>query len=559
MNTFALHVNRRTHSVQVEPDTPVLDVLRDDLEIKGPRFGCGLGQCGACTVIAGGAATRSFVHHPGFGDRARKGDGGRVTDFSGHVELGTGVETALAQIVADELDVPVADIDIIRGNTWLTPDQGPTWGSLTVQAAGQQLRQAAACARRAILGPARRHPGQSDRGIHRYAGRQGPRRAPWSRRAPCSDAGPFLPLVRLERPAGNGGRLRGHETHADRVDDHADERRRRPGRARVRSQATSCQLRVSGADARPDRAIVLGGRCRGPVSDLAGALDASGNVAAWEFTTWLPSRVAGTSDVPLLAPSLIRRNAGLQTPADLNPGTMESDAKPSYAFANVLATVHKVATTPFRPSWLRGPGRMPSTWADECFMDELAAAAGTDPVAFHLKHLRAPRGAECIDACAKAAGWQPRASPRRQAGAAESAKGRGFPYVFYDNSRTYVAAVCEVEMIRSSGQIRVTRFVVAHDCGLIVNPDDVKAQIDGGITHTLSRTLIDRPDKPSWGAGEPTCAVVPPALGNAVYDAIGVRLRTAPSTPERVKAAQVQGSGAASKRRASMLVEWLAM
>lgn len=198
-------------------------------------------------------------------------------------------------------------------------------------------------------------------------------------------------------------------------------------------------------------------------------------------------------------------------------------------------------------------------------------SSSPDPVAFQLKHLRDPRGAECIDACAKAAGWQPRASPQQQAGAAESAKGRGFAYVFYDSNRTYVAAICEVEVNRSSGQIRVTRFVVAHDCGLIVNPDGVKAQIEGGITQTLSRTLletvkwdasgvtsldwasypiltfpdvpkievtlIDRPDQPSWGAGEPICAVVPPALGNAVFDAIGARLRTAPYTPERVKAA----------------------
>jgi nicotinate dehydrogenase subunit B len=141
--------------------------------------------------------------------------------------------------------------------------------------------------------------------------------------------------------------------------------------------------------------------------------------------------------------------------------------------------------------------------------------------------------------------------------------------VFYDNARTYVAAVCEVEVDRKSGHVRATRFVVAHDCGLVINPDGVRAQIEGGIVQTLSRTLleevkwdasrvtsvdwvsypiltfdavpkieitlIDRPDKPAWGAGEPICAVVPSALANAIFDATGSRIRTAPFTPERVK------------------------
>jgi CO/xanthine dehydrogenase Mo-binding subunit len=142
--------------------------------------------------------------------------------------------------------------------------------------------------------------------------------------------------------------------------------------------------------------------------------------------------------------------------------------------------------------------------------------------------------------------------------------------VFYDNNRTYVSAACEVEVNRSSGAVRVTHFVIAHDCGLIINPDGVKAQIEGNVIQTLSRTLleevkwdsshvtsldwasypiltfpevpridivlINRPDKPTWGAGEPTCAVIAPAVANAIFDATGARLRTVPFTPERVKA-----------------------
>jgi CO/xanthine dehydrogenase Mo-binding subunit len=255
----------------------------------------------------------------------------------------------------------------------------------------------------------------------------------------------------------------------------------------------------------------------------------------------------------------------------MNAGTMESDAKPPYTFPNVLSTVHKVATTPFRPSWLRSPGRMQNTYANECFMDELAAAAGADPVAFRLKHLKDDRGSECIGTCVKAANWQTRPSPNKEAGTGDVVTGRGFAYVFYDNARTYVSAVCEVEVNRKSGHVRATRYVIAHDCGLVINPDGVKAQIEGGVVQTLSRTLIeevkwdasrvtsldwasypiltfdavpkieitliDRPDKPAWGAGEPICAVVPSALANAIFDATGSRVRTAPYTPERVKAA----------------------
>ena len=107
----------------------------------------------------------------------------------------------------------------------------------------------------------------------------------------------------------------------------------------------------------------------------------------------------------------------------MNAGTMESDAKPPYAFPNVLSTVHKVATTPFRPSWLRSPGRMQNTYANECFMDELAAAAGADPVAFRLKHLHDDRGSECIKACVKAADWQTRPSPNKKAETGEVVTG----------------------------------------------------------------------------------------------------------------------------------------
>jgi CO/xanthine dehydrogenase Mo-binding subunit len=681
---------------------------------------------------------------------------GRVTVYSGHVELGTGVETALTQMVADELDVPFASVGVVQGDTLLTPDQGPTWGSLTIQVAGLQLRKAAACARRAMLALAAKELGaaSSDLEIANGAISRGrtrltyatltKRRAlevPFDENVELKKAGAFRivgkSIPRVDIP----GKVTGEFTYMqdfkvrgmlhgrvvrptamqaalESIDDSAA--RKVPGffttvvkgnfvgvvartewgaikameavkcrwsdwsglpamdqvyetvkktavkqtitpmkegdAARVLASAAkrvnatyeypvqthgsigpSCSI----ADIRHDRALIWsasqsthwtqrqiakmlgmkaeqvriiyleGAGCYGRnghedatadavvlsqaigrpvrvqwmrqdehgwdpkappyVADLQGALDATGNVVAWNFATWLPFRIGGAVDVPLLAQDLVQGDVAIQTADNMNPGTMESDAKPPYTFPNVLSTVHKVATTPFRPSWLRSPGRMQNTYANECFMDELAAAAGADPVAFRLKHLKDARGAECIDACVKAAGWQTRPSPNKEAGSGDVVTGRGFSYVYYDNARTYVCAVCDVEVNRKSGHVRATRFVVAHDCGLVINPDGVKAQIEGGIIQTLSRTLIeevkwdasrvtsvdwesypilafdavpkieisllDRPDKPAWGAGEPICAVVPSALSNAIFDATGARMRTAPYTPARVQAA----------------------
>lgn len=204
-------------------------------------------------------------------------------------------------------------------------------------------------------------------------------------------------------------------------------------------------------------------------------------------------------------------------------------------------------------------------------MDEAAAAAGADPIEFRIRHLKDPRGVAVLRAAAVRAGWIPRPSPRTGARASSSGIGRGVAYVKYENVRTYVVAVAEVEADRQSGQIQVRRVVVAHDCGQIINPDGVRAQIEGCVIQTVSRTLkeelkwdrsrvtsldwvtypiltfpevprveielINRPSEPPWGVGEPAAAVVPAAVSNAVFDAIGVRLRTIPYTPERVTAA----------------------
>jgi nicotinate dehydrogenase subunit B len=301
--------------------------------------------------------------------------------------------------------------------------------------------------------------------------------------------------------------------------------------------------------------------------DLRAAMDAAGNVSAWEGVFFIPQAVGGF-DVPLVAGTL----AGLPQQAVPFPGNIVKDSEIPYKFANVRTVCYRLETTPLRPSWIRTPGRMQNSFANESFVDELAAAAAIDPFEFRLKYLDPAdkRGIELLARLAKLANWQKRPSPQKSA-SGNVVKGRGMSYVKYELVRTYVGAVAEVEVDRSTGEIRVPRFYIAHDCGQIINPDGLKNQIEGSVIQTVSRTLIeevkfdrsqvtsldwesypilkfpqipdiaidliDRPAEKPWGAGEPTCAVVPAAISNAVFDATGVRLRSIPYTPAKVKGA----------------------
>jgi CO/xanthine dehydrogenase Mo-binding subunit len=229
----------------------------------------------------------------------------------------------------------------------------------------------------------------------------------------------------------------------------------------------------------------------------------------------------------------------------------------------------------FRSSHLRSPGRIENSFANEAFMDELAAAANADPAEFRLRYLKDPRAIDVLRAAMKLAGWQARPGPNPNAGSGPVANGRGISYLRYNNAITYVAAVAEVEVSKATGEIRVERVCVSHDCGEMVNPDGVKNQVEGGVLQTVSRTLmeavtwernkvtsvdwvtypimrftqapkvevalIDRPGSPAWGAGEPTAGAIPAAIANAVFDATGVRLRSLPFTPDKVKVALAKG------------------
>jgi nicotinate dehydrogenase subunit B len=300
------------------------------------------------------------------------------------------------------------------------------------------------------------------------------------------------------------------------------------------------------------------------VMELRGGLDPQGSVVAWDFHGWTPThsgRPNGSAG-SLLAGSLAGMSSGKP-----NMSGAERNANHTYNFKNNRVTVHWLRSSPLRASALRGLGSPQNSFANESFIDELAAAAGIDSVEFRLRHLNDARARAVLEAVAKRAGWPNR--PSQQSGNVKS--GRGVAFVQYDRTEAYVAAIADVDVNTTDGEVRVKRVTVAHDCGLIINPDGLRNQIEGNVIQAMSRTLkeevkfdrsavtsldwtlypilrfseipevvielINRPDQPAVGAGEATTSAIAPAIANAIFNATGVRLRNVPFTPERVKAA----------------------
>jgi CO/xanthine dehydrogenase Mo-binding subunit len=212
-----------------------------------------------------------------------------------------------------------------------------------------------------------------------------------------------------------------------------------------------------------------------------------------------------------------------------------------------------------------------NTFAHESFLDEVAAQVKADPVEYRVRHLSDSRLIDVVKGAAKAANWESRPSPRNAIRRTGVVSGRGISCVLYDGDNGYCAVVAEVDVNQDTGRIAVKRLVIANDVGPISNPDGLKNQLEGGALHGLSRTLneevtwddqkvtsmdwrtyrplpvgadvpkietvlINRPDARATGAGETAVTVVAAAIGNAVFDATGVRLRQVPFTVERVKA-----------------------
>jgi nicotinate dehydrogenase subunit B len=672
---------------------------------------------------------------------------GTVTVYSGKVDLGTGVRTALTQIVADELDVPFSKVALIQGDTDLTPDQGVTYGSLSIQNGGVQLRQAAATARRALLIEAARrfnvapenlriedgmvHAPQGQpvplaalidkRGLSLKLDKAAPLKSPKDFKLvgksqprldiPDKVTGKFtymqdfaLPGMyhgRVVRPPAVGATLlnvdetsiadipgvvkvvrqenflgvvaetewaaikasrrlaatwsewvglpsrvelwdyvRRTKIVKDDVTSHTGDSGKALEEAKQRlaatydfaihthgsigpscavaqfdgdhltcwsaSQAThnlrkqlaamfsfkdeqvrclyidgsGCYGRNGHEDAAADAALLAravnapvrvqwmradehGWDPKGPPTllDMRAGLDANGKISAWESELFVPNGAAGF--VALVGAD----HAGLNSLGSLSPGGVIQDLAIPYSIDNVKTTAHRLESTPFKPAWIRSPGRMQNSFANESFFDEIAAQAKMDPLEARLRYLQDERGKAVLERLATLSAW--RTWSKSSHGAKHA--GHGLAYTKYELVRTYVGVVCEVEVDRNNGEILVKRFFVAHDCGQIINPDGLRNQIEGNVVQTVSRVLkeeilfsqskvtsvdwasypilrfeevpevvmelIDRPDQVPWGAGEPTAALVPAAIGNAVFDAIGVRLRSVPFTPAKVMAA----------------------
>ena len=303
--------------------------------------------------------------------------------------------------------------------------------------------------------------------------------------------------------------------------------------------------------------------------DLEGGFDADGNLVAWsgDFHIAL-NHIAAFK--PLDFPLLAATDLGMPKPGNW-VGFLFQNAAAPYALPNIRVNTRHIEKAFFRSAHLRSPGRIENSFANESFMDELAAEAKADPAEFRLKHIKDPRAIAVMKAAMKRADWQTRSGINTAAASGDVIKGRGISYVRYNNTTTYVAAVAEVEVNRKTGAVRVTRVCVGHDCGQIINPDGLANQIEGGVIQTVSRTLIEQvewdrskvtsvdwatypilrfPDAPrvevdmintpgevSWGAGEPTPTTIPAAVANAIYDATGARMRSVPFTPEKVLAA----------------------
>jgi nicotinate dehydrogenase subunit B len=676
---------------------------------------------------------------------------GKVTIYSGKVELGTGAITAIAQIAAEELCVPFDRITMVQGDTQLTPNQGPTYASLTIQDGGMQIRRAAATAREALLQRAADNLKVAKDTLVARAGlvtsRAGGKELSYAQligaqkltmkidpAAPLKDPKDYTivgtSVPRLDIPAkilGTFNFVQDHKlpgmVHARVIHPAAvgatlerwndDACRKIPGYLRavrksnflavvatdewaaIRAStaidatwsawdglpeqsrlyewmrgskvtrtevlqsvgntgeaakpgghtlqatydlamnthgsigpscaiadfkdgfltvwtptqachllgpqlATMLQLPVervrcifiegagcygrNGADDCSSEAALIatiigrpvrlqwmrsdehGWDPKGPASllDYRAEVDNDGRVTKWEADVFLYERPMQRSGATLLAATLANLPKLGSGAGYYNPGLGIP-----YNFANSKLTAHWLAEPPLPAAWIRAPARMQNSFANESFLDEIAAATATDPFEIRTRHLTDQRGLELLERLRKLAKWEPRGARPRDAG--RLARGRGISYTKYELVRTYVAIVADVTVDRSSGAIKVDRVFAAHDCGQIINPDGLRNQIEGNIVQTTSRSLIekvtfsrgavtslnwgsypiltfpnvpdvvidliDRPNEVPWGVGEPTTAVVPSAIANAVFDATGARLRSVPFRPAEVLAA----------------------
>jgi nicotinate dehydrogenase subunit B len=303
------------------------------------------------------------------------------------------------------------------------------------------------------------------------------------------------------------------------------------------------------------------------VMQIDGGLADDGTVAAYDFSTIYPSNTS-----PTLALLLTGTLPPVAEASDMGDRT----AIPPYRFGHVRVVVHDTAPL-IRASWLRGVSAMPNSFAHECYIDELAAAAQVDPIEFRLRYLHDARAIDLIKTVAAHAGWHARTGPRQEQISDGRRRGQGAAYAQYLHGKfpgtaaAWSAWVAEVEVDIDSGDVQVTRVVVGQDNGLVINPAGVQHQIHGNVIQSVSRTLkeqmsfdrqsitsrewgsypilkfpevpivqvivMPRPQEPPLGVGESASVPSAAAISNAIFDATGVRLREPPFTAERVRSA----------------------
>ena len=299
--------------------------------------------------------------------------------------------------------------------------------------------------------------------------------------------------------------------------------------------------------------------------EMQASLNADGDVVDWNHDVWgyahsSRPRPGGRTSGLLAAwhldhpfpPPEVRPSMG-------NQAGVHRNADPLYAFSRRRIVKHFLPDSPLRVSALRGLGSYANVFAIESFVDELARAAGADPVAYRLRYLTDERARAVVEAAAAKAGRQP------------EGRGRGIAFTRYKNRQSYVAVVVDLRVDRASGEIHLERAIIAADVGQIVNPDGLSNQLEGAFIQSASWTLkeqvtfdphgitsvdwhsypilrfsdtpaietvlLDRPGQPYLGIGEGAQGPVPAAISSAVFDAVGIRLRRIPFSPERVRAA----------------------
>ena len=217
------------------------------------------------------------------------------------------------------------------------------------------------------------------------------------------------------------------------------------------------------------------------------ALGGDGKIADWQYEVWSNShstRPESTDGTNVLAGWYLAepQKMGPPTSPPQPAGGGDRNAIPLYDFPNQRVVHHFVQDMPIRVSALRTLGAYANVFALESFMDELAAAAGADPIAFRLAHLKDPRARAVIEAVAKKAGW-------KDGEKGDGTRGRGIGFAKYKNLACYVAVVAEVAVDRATGMVSVPQTWAAVNSGLIINPDGLTSQIEGGIVQSVSWTL----------------------------------------------------------------------